>query len=67
MFKAEKLESFWPSTSMTQLCYSCEAPKEDAPSFLLGQPQSELSESLPHFRLEAIYIFSVLETHHEVE
>jgi hypothetical protein len=49
-----------------QTGHACESPKEYAPSFLLGQLQSEFREPLPHFLLELVHIPSELETHHEV-
>ena len=66
MLEAQKLESLRSSLSIAQPCDGREAPKEYAPSLLLGQLQSELRKSLPHFRLEAIHVLSVLKTHHEV-
>ena len=51
---------------MPQTCHACEPPKEDAPSLLLGQLQTEFREPLPHFLLDVIHILSELETHHEV-
>ena len=66
MFETQKLESFWPPQSVPQACHACESPKEYAPSFLLGQLQTEFREPLPHLLLEVVGILSELETHHEV-
>ena len=66
MFEAQKLEGFWPPQSVPQACHACESPKEYAPSFLLGQLQTEFREPLPHLLLEVIRILSELETHHEI-
>ena len=66
MFEAQKLEGFWSPQSVPQACHACESPKEYAPSFLLGQLQTEFREPLPHLLLEVVHILSELETHHEI-
>jgi hypothetical protein len=66
MLEAQKLEGFRSPQSVPQTGHACESPKEYAPSFLLGQLQSEFREPLPHFLLELGRILSELETHHEV-
>jgi hypothetical protein len=37
-----------------------------APSFLLGQRQTEFRKPLPHLLSEVVRILSELETHHEI-
>src|SRR5450759_856552 len=66
MLEAQKLEGLRPSQSVPQTGHACESPKEYAPSFLLGQLQTEFRKPLPHFLLEVVHIVSELETHHEV-
>src|ERR1017187_334896 len=66
MFESQKLESLRSSLSISQPCNGREAPEEYAPSLLLGQLQSEFSEPLPYFRLEAVHVLSILKSRHEV-
>jgi hypothetical protein len=66
MFEAQKFERLRPSQSVPQTCHACESSKEYAPSFLLGQLQTEFREPLPHSLLEMVRILSELETHHEI-
>jgi hypothetical protein len=51
---------------VSQTGHACKSPKEYAPSFLLGQLQTEFRKPLPHFLLEVVHLFSELETHHEI-
>src|ERR1700691_1135024 len=66
MPEAQELELLWSPEAVSLPCEDSEAPKENAPSFLLGQLQSELCEALLHLLLEAVHVLPVLETHHEV-
>src|SRR5215472_9730437 len=66
MFEAQKLKGLRPPQSVPQTCYSCESPKEYAPSLFLGQLQTEFGEPLPHLLLEMVHILSELEAHHKV-
>ena len=66
VFKAQKLERFRSSQSVSQPCDGCEAPEEHAPSFLLGQFQPEVSKAFSHLVLETISVISELEGHCEI-
>ena len=66
VFEAQKLEGLRSSPPVPQSGYGCESSKEYAPSFLLGQLQSEFREPFPHSLLEMVRIMSELETHHEI-
>src|ERR1700756_4384562 len=66
MFEAQKFERLRSSQSVPQTCHACKSPKEYAPSFLLGQLQTEFRKPLPHFLLEMVHILSELEAPHKV-
>ena len=66
MFESQKLEGLRSSQSVPQTGHACESSKEYAPSFLLGQLQTEFREPLPHLLLEMVNVLSILETHHEI-
>ncbi len=66
MFEAQKFKGLWSPQSVPQTCHACKSSKEYAPSFLLGQLQTEFREPLPHSLLEMVRILSELEAHHEV-
>ena len=63
MLEAQKLKRLWPLSVFAPFD-GCETPKEQQPSFLLGQFQIELRKSFPQLVLEVLRVSAELEASH---
>ena len=66
MLEAEELKGLRPSMSISLLCFSRKAPKEQQPSLVLGQLQIELRKTFPQLVLEHLRIIPELKAPNEV-
>ena len=65
VLEAQKLKRLWPLSVFAPFD-GCKTPKEQQPSFLLGQFQIELRKSFPQLALEVFRVSPELEASHKI-